>query len=123
MHASVKIALILVAAVGISGCNATNQTSAPSAAAPASKAASWDGEWTGAWGGTAATRVVVKGEAVVRYEYRGNSVPPGSTSISGDRLRFGSGSYSVSMTRNGPNAAAARWQSGSNSADAALTRR
>lgn len=119
------ITIVLAAAFALSGCNST-APSTPSVAAPAAAPAQstgWDGTWTGKWGGSSSeSRIVIKGGSVVQYDFGGKSTPPGTTKVSGDSLSFGTATYSITMTKSGPNTASGHWQRGQWSSDSVFTR-
>lgn len=81
---------------------------------------SWDGTWSGKWGGKSSGKVIIKNNKVTSYYFQGRPQTVGSTTVSGNTIRFGSG-YSVSMTMTGANSASAVWR-GDGTAQANMTR-
>lgn len=82
---------------------------------------SWDGTWSGKWGGKSSGTVRIKNNKVVGYYLQGNAQRTGSTTISGNKLSFGSG-YNITMIMNGKNSAQANYK-GNGTASATLVRK
>jgi hypothetical protein len=88
-------------------------------------ASGWDGTWSGAWGGKAeqATEITVAGKKVVSYSYQGVSHPVTSSSVTATKITYEDQGNSVTLTKTGESTAHAKLHTGSNDADAELTRK
>jgi len=85
---------------------------------------SFDGRWTGAWGGRAGTSVIISGNRVVRYYYKGQPVPITRSTLGGSTATFGSETYTVNLTFRGSGSASAHYRHHvrGDTAEATLTR-
>jgi hypothetical protein len=93
---------------------------AASAPQAASKNA-WNGTWVGSWGGQADTSVMIVGNKVVRYMYRGRSVPVGANKVTQMTVTFGT-DYTVTITKLTDTTASAQYHSSNGDAAADLTK-
>ena len=88
-------------------------------------ASGWDGTWSGAWGGKPeqATEITVAGKKVVSYSYQGVSHPVASSNVTATKITYEDQGNSVTVTKTGESTAHAKLHTGSNDADAELTRK
>lgn len=94
------------------------------ASARASRAApqgSWDGTWTGMWEGQYDTSIVIAGNKVVSYVYRGHDVPFTRSKVTANSVSI-SREYTVTLTRTGETTATAKYHGTNGDFSADLTR-
>jgi formylglycine-generating enzyme required for sulfatase activity/class 3 adenylate cyclase len=91
------------------------QTAPPATSSPGVPQSDWDGTWIGSWGGQIPGKIFISGGNVVEYDYNGNHL---QTVISGDTLTFGK----ITLTKRGPNTAAAHYRSTNGENDTELVR-
>ena len=82
---------------------------------------SWDGTWTGLWQGQYDTTIVIAGNKVVSYTYRGNNVPFTHSKVSTSSVSI-SREYTVTLTKTGDATASAKYHGANGDFTADLTR-
>lgn len=83
---------------------------------------SWHGKWMGSWRGKIAAKVIISGDKVLEYDYRGDPQQDlGQTIISGNTLTFHAQRGSeITLTKRSPTTAAAHYHGLFGDADAEL---
>src|ERR1700738_891208 len=69
---------------------------------------SWEGTWTGMWEGQYDTSITITGNMLVKYTYRGYSVPFTRARVTPDLVSFGR-EYSVTVTKTSETTASAKY--------------
>jgi hypothetical protein len=81
---------------------------ASSRAPNAAPQGSWDGTWTGFWEGQYDTTIVIAGNKLVSYAYRGHDVPFRRARVTAKFVSFGQ-DYSVRLTKTSDTTATAKY--------------
>jgi hypothetical protein len=93
-----------------------------SASAPnAAPKGSWDGTWSGMWENQYDTAIVIAGNKVVSYSYRGYNVPFTHAKVTADSVLI-TREYSVTLTKTSDTTATAKYHGTNGDFTADMTR-